>query len=221
MANTAGINPILLSLTETSFKLCFHNLDSFGSLEFIPKKTWPSNQLGPHLWISWLMSVNSLILIGIKTTKLCNCTRWGKDGLEPCPMLLSYPKILQTMNKRADIENPTDTLSWRVAYLYMTATRKKILSADKYQVWNLSACMQVLKSKQYKNAGFFSVTLIASYSTFSTHAVTHKGYLLLGIIPYFCPLLQLFSQWCSGSCFLCGCQLSVWKILQYKSKIHA
>lgn len=43
------------------------------------------------------------------------------------PRAPEVPQDIQTMNKRADIVNPTDTLSWHVTYLYMTVTRKKVL----------------------------------------------------------------------------------------------
>ena len=108
--------------------------------------------------------------------------------------------------------------------LNMTACRNTYISMSQQINTKYGSYLHVCSSSNSNNIKIpasFTVTSMASYSDFSTHAATQNGYLLLGIIPYFCPLLQLFVQWCSGSCFLCCCQLSGWKILRYKSKSHA
>lgn len=136
------------------------------------------------------MRVNCLILIG-KTTGNCAMSQnEAKTAWNPAPVLLRFPKILQTSPKRADTVNPTDALSWHVTYLNMAACRNNYLSTPQ----QIKA--KLFKSKQGKNTGFSIINAVTSmsYPAFSTRGVTEKGYLLLGIIPYFCPLLQPFSQ---------------------------
>lgn len=91
-----GMNPTMLSLTEISLKLSSCNLDSFGPIKFLlQEKTWSSNNLGLHLWIKSLMRVNCLIHIIIEkktNRKLCNVTKWSKDGLEPCLCASEVPQ---------------------------------------------------------------------------------------------------------------------------------
>lgn len=114
----------------------------------------------------------------------------AKTAWNPAPVLLRFPKILQTSPERADTASLTDALFWHVTYLNMAACRSNyILTSQQIKA-------KLFKSKQYKNSGFSITNTLTSmsYTAFSTHAVTQKGYLLLGIIPYFCPLLQPFAQ---------------------------
>lgn len=53
-----------------------------------------------------------------------------KMAWNPASVLLRCPKILQTSSTRADMVNPTDTLSWHVTYLNVTACRNKYISTS-------------------------------------------------------------------------------------------
>lgn len=74
----------------------------------------------------------------------------AKMAWNPAPVLLRCP-ILKTSSKKAGMANPTDTPSWHVTYLNMTACRNKYISTSQQKNTKYGSHLYVCNSSNLNN----------------------------------------------------------------------